>query len=361
MCQLMSTENADRHNDHDHVSRHTAAHRTTRSALCAVLIGAAVGGLFFSARAAARDIFVSNVAGDDRFNGVVRQSVSGFDGPVRTIARALQLAEAGDRIVLVNTGVPYHESITLAGNRHSGNTLRPFILKGNGATIDGSAPVPEEAWEHVRGPVFRFRPPHVVYQQLFLDGRPASRVVAKPGSDSPPELAPLQWCLHRGYIYFSIDPKQTKLPGDYPLKYAHYQVGITLYHVRRVVIADVTIEGFQLDGIGAANSARDVLIGGVTCRGNGRSGIAVGGASLVEIDGCVLGDNGAAQLLTLPYSETHLRRTTLLGNTAPGWVDRGGPIYPHGIPHLTGPLRGGLDELIPEHPQPEASSASNPQ
>ena len=53
----------------------------------------------------------------------------------------------------------------------------------------------------------------------------------------------------------------------------------------------------------------------------------MGGASLAEIDASLLGDNGQAQLLTLPYSETHLRSTHLLCNTAPGWVDQGGRVY----------------------------------
>jgi len=302
--------------------------------------------------AAGRDIFVNNLAGDDRFNGSSPENVPGLEGPVRTIARALKLARPGDRIVLANTEQPYRESVTLAGARHSGNSVRRFILDGNGATLSGAAPVPKDAWEHVAGAVFRFRPPHVAYQQLFLDGRPAQRVKTPPGADNPPHLEPLQWCLYRGHIYFSVDPNDTKLPGDYRLSYAHHQVGITLYHVHDVVIADLTVEGFQLDGINAANSARNVLIGGVTCRGNGRSGVVVGGASLVELDGCLLGDNGHAQLLTSPYSETHLRRTTLLGNTAPGWVDRGGVVYLHGYPNRIRKLSGGLDELFP--PQPPA-------
>lgn len=356
MHQFMSTIRADVFNRRSR----PATDRNSCPAAWWAAAGLLVLGFCLPGPIEARDIFVNNSAGDDRFNGSAEQSLPGLGGPVRTIAKALQLAQAGDRIVLASTGVAYRESVTLAGTRHSGDSVRPFILQGNGATINGAAPVPKDAWEHVRGPVFRFRPPHLAYQQLFLDGRPAARVAAESQAEDPPELAPLHWCLHGGYVYFCIDPDQTKLAGDYPLSYAHQQVGITLYHVRHVVIADLTVEGFQLDGINAANSARNVLLGGVTCRGNGRSGIAVGGASLVEVDGCVLGDNGAAQLLTLPYSETHLRRTTLLGNTAPGWVDQGGPVYPHGIPYLSGPLRGGLDELTPEQPEPEASSSSGP-
>jgi hypothetical protein len=122
-------------------------------------------------------------------------------------------------------------------------------------------------------------------------------------------------------------------------------VGITLYHVEHVGIVDLTIQGFQLDGISAFNSARDVTIAGVTCRGNGRSGIAVGGASQVLISACLLGDNGEAQLLTLPCSETGIQDTALLSNTAPGWVDRGGRVYVDGRR-----VEGGLEALAPQQP-----------
>src|SRR3990172_3435458 len=127
--------------------------------------------------ASGRDIHVNNLDGDDSFTGRRAGNLSDWSGPVRSIARALELAVQGDRIVLANSGEPYRESISLAGSRHSGDVLRPLVIEGNGAILDGSAPVPAEAWEHYRGPVFRFRPPGLAHQQLFLGDRPAPRGV----------------------------------------------------------------------------------------------------------------------------------------------------------------------------------------
>jgi len=298
--------------------------------------------------AAAREIYVNNLDGDDGFTGRQARNMSDGSGPVRSIARALELATSGDRIVLAATGEPYRESISLVGSRHSGYSFGPFVIEGNGAILDGSAPVPPEAWEHYRGPVFRFRPPRLAHQQLFLNDRPAVRVAVSRLADSPPELRPLEWCLHDGHIYFSIEPDSTKLPQDYPLTYADKRVGITLYHVDRVAIVNLTVQGFQLDGINAFNSARDVTIMGVTCRGNGRSGITVGGASRVVIGTCLVGNNGSAQLLTLPWSETGVQNTVLLSNTAAGWVDQGGRVYVDGKR-----VEGGREEVIP----PDAAEA----
>ncbi|MHC4399790.1 MAG: right-handed parallel beta-helix repeat-containing protein [Planctomycetota bacterium] len=300
----------------------------------------------------ARDIYVDNFAGDDAFTGQQPRSMSDMSGPVRSINRALKLARQGDRIVLKNTGEPYRESISVVGSRHSGYSARPLIIEGNGAILDGSAPVPAEAWEHYRGPVFRFRPPRLAYQQLFQNDRPVDRVIASRESDDPPPLGPLQWCLFRGHVYFSVDPDSTDLPRGHALTHTHRRVGITLFHVDRVAIANLTVQGFQLDGINACNSAREITLSGVTCRGNGRSGITVGGASQVRIDACLVGDNGEAQLTTLPCSETQITNTALLANTAPGWVDRGGRVYVEGKR-----VEGGLEELAP----PLDATATPPQ
>ncbi len=98
--------------------------------------------------------------------------------------------------------------------------------------------------------MFGFHPPRLAYQQLFLTDRPALEVPAARDAKEPPELKALEWCLHQGFIYFSIEPSTPKLPQDYPLTYTHHKAGISLYHVERVVVKDLTIQGFQLDGIG---------------------------------------------------------------------------------------------------------------
>ena len=92
----------------------------------------------------------------------------------RRVRCCRRLAERGDRIVVAKTARLYRESLTLQAARHSGIPTRPFVIVGNGATIDGSAPVPGDAWEHVEGEVFRFRPRSATFQILFLGGKPAA-------------------------------------------------------------------------------------------------------------------------------------------------------------------------------------------
>jgi hypothetical protein len=290
--------------------------------------------------AAGREVVVDNVNGDDRFTGQATRDPGGMAGPVRTFAKALRLAGPGDTIVLVKSNVPYRESFSLTGSRHSGTAQEPFIIRGNGAILDGSAPAPGEKWESYKGAIFRLRSRPMGYSQLFLGGRPAVRAFAAQSAKIPPEMQPRQWCSVEGRIYFCVE--KGKLPADYRLSYAHQPTGITLFHVEHVRIADLTVQGFQVDGINVYNSAREISLSKVTCRGNGRSGVAVGGACRVAIDGSLLGNNGQAQLLALPYSEVHLRDTHLLANTAPGLVDQGGRVFIDGKQ-----VKGGRSESQP--------------
>lgn len=299
-----------------------------------------------------RDIYVSNAAGDDTYTGYESRPMAGEAGPVRTIQRALRLANPGDVIQLDNTGTPYRESISLVGQRHSGFPDQPFVIRGNGATLDGSRAIPPHAWEHFRLAIFRFRPIRSGYQQLFIDGRPAARMPI-PSMDVIPDLKPLEWCMADGWIYFCVEPE--KLPADYNLSCADLQTGITLYHVTHASICELYVQGFQTDGISAFNSARDVRIFAVTCQRNGRAGISVGGACSVAIENTLLCGNGMAQLLTLPLSQTRVARSVLSGDTAPGWVDQGGRFLLEGSP-----LKGGLDQHDPRGKQGEAPAAENP-
>lgn len=277
-----------------------------------------------STGARARDIYVDNVAGDDRFSGAAPATQGARIGPCRTIAHALELATQGDRIVLAATGVPYRESITLQAGRHSGFRDRPFEILGGGATLHGTAAVPRGAWEHVGREVYRFSPPRKSFQLLFLDGKPAARVAVAGGELRLPDLQPRQWCLFQRDVYFRTEPG--RIPDSYDLEYCALQVGITLYEVRNVVIQDLIVQGFQLDGINAHDGVSDAWLLRLTCRGNARSGLSVGGASRVNVSQCLLGSNGEAQLRTEGYSQTRISSSQLVDNTAPPVQSDGGSV-----------------------------------
>jgi hypothetical protein len=273
---------------------------------------------------AARDIYVNNLAGDDRFDGTQERGTDRYNGPVRTIAKAMRLAQPSDVVRIANTGVPYHELISVSGGDHSGTPREPFRIEGSGAVLDGSVLIPPLAWDHYRGDVFRFRPRLMGYQQLFLEGRPLVRRAVPAGASRPATFNPREWYFHGGYIYFRIE--RDRLIDDYRLWHAGHAVGITLYKVHDVIISDLVVQGFQLDGVNAHEGVRDSALIGLICRGNGRSGITVAGTSRLEIESCISGDNGYAQLYSEGLARVQLIGTQLLADAAPALVRQGGEV-----------------------------------
>lgn len=279
--------------------------------------------------AAALDIYVNNETGDDYGNGRAPEFVEGRTHPVRTIKRALQLGDRYARIVIANTGKPYRECLSINGPAQSGNREVPFLIEGNGATLDGTRHVPPESWRHHAGDVFRYGPYKLTFPMLYdAQGRPLERVQADDAKDAPPELAPLQWCSWRRQTYFRIEP--TKTIDDYELFEPFHDVGITLYKCEYVVISDLVIQGYRLDGVQAADGVFHTVLLGMTCRGNGRSGLAVAGASRMDARALLLGDNGqgpesknSAQFIAEGYSQTILDGVQIIANAAPAQLKLG--------------------------------------
>lgn len=280
--------------------------------------------LTLGSAATARDLFVNNQTGNNNADGMSATFRNGESGPLKTINRALKLAMKGDRIFIANTGIPYREMLSVQGGHHSGLPRIEFQIIGNGAVLDGRREIAPEKWEFVSENVYRFRPYKMQHQVLYLGDKPADRVPADAASATLPKLAPLQWCLWNRHIYLRTE--DGKLPSDYDLSNTFLQVGITMYQVRNVVISDLVVQGFQLDGINAHDGVSASALVGVVCRGNGRSGISVGGASRLTIQNSLVGNNGVAQVRTEGFCQARLIDCDLLENTAPAIVKEGGQV-----------------------------------
>ncbi len=234
----------------------------------------------------ADDWYVDNISGNDRTNE------PGETQPFKTIQAALLRANPGDRIILRKSLEPYREQISITGPNNSGMRGRPLEIVGNGATLEGAEPIRGTSWEVLGDDLFQYRPPRLSHQLLFLEGRPLDRVHSPPGE--LPQLQPLQWTQRDGWIVFRTEPG--KAPYQYDLSCCRRTVGITLYQAHDVLISNLVIQGFQIDGINAADLVDQAVIDGCVIRGNGRSGISVGGASRVSLISCLIGDNGQAQV-----------------------------------------------------------------
>jgi hypothetical protein len=274
--------------------------------------------------AAARDIFVSNQGGNDRNDGRAATAVVPGGGAVRTIRKALRLAQPGDRIILENTGEPYRESLSLMGGRQSGSVIGPLTIEGRGAVLDGTVPIPPDAWQHFSGDVFSYRPARLGYQQLFLDGKAAVRHPIGKEAVQPPSLAPREWCLWRGQILFRVDEGQ--MPDAYLPSCCGLQTGITLYYVNNVLIRDLVVQGYAVDGVAVHDVVRDTRLERVVSRDNGMSGVSARGASWVELDACQLEGNGLSQLRVEDFARCWVYRGERSPETAPAVQLLGGQL-----------------------------------
>ncbi len=289
-------------------------------------IAFALFGIIASSALMADDIYVNNQTGDDNNNGAPATLGLPGSGPLRSIGKALKTATKGDRIIVQRTDQPYRESLSVQGANNSGTQIMPFEIVSDGAVIDGTQPVPVEAWEYVRGTVFRIRPLLMSHQQLYLDGRPAARVTPD-YRDELPELQPTQWALVGGYIYFCTHPD--RIPSQYNLSISAHQTGITLYQVRNVKVSGLVVQGFQLDGINAHDMVTNTHIQYCNLRGNGRSGLSIGGASRVRLSDSIVGDNYVAQLRSEGHAQLNVRNCRLLDSEfyGPPILERGGRIH----------------------------------
>lgn len=290
----------------------------------------------------AKTVYVNNVMGDDRFSGEREDCDVVELGPVKTIAQATRIARQGDTISLANTGAPYQECVSLVNKNASGVTHEyPFILEGNGAALDGREVIAPEKWEHdgkitkrdkqgkveVQGDVYKLHvatlyPGAVQYCMIFVDMMPVQNK-AIPQTESPQgQLNELDAALSDGYLYFR--PEKGKTPFDYTIEITALRTGITLSHVNHVVIRNLIIQGFQLDGVALANSASDVTINKCTVRGNGRAGTLVGGASDATFHRVLSCANAGGEILTLPYSKVVIENSKITGDYGAPWVDNSG-------------------------------------
>ncbi len=263
--------------------------------------------LFSVSLCTGRDVYVSQKFGDDRNTGMTMKNDASGTGPVRTIRRALELAEPCDSLVLDPSGGPYRESISLVGRKHGGDPRHPFVIEGSGAVLDGTESLPKAIWQHFQGDVYRFQltmlPADWKFFHLLDHGDTLPKAESAPNAKQVPDLQPREWVVFQGFVYFRAESNQSPCYGDtYDLAYSARQTGVTLVQVNHVRIHDLTVQGFQIDGVSAANGAQYIVLDGVSCRNNGRSGLTLGGASTVNVGYGKFDGNRTTQVLSKPYS-----------------------------------------------------------
>ena len=255
-------------------------------------------------------IYVDNRAGNNAFNGIAPKISSGMNGPVKTIQRALEYAQPGDKIILINNDRPYQEALTLSGKRFCGIGQDKFTILGNGATISGAIPVPRNGWRQLNNGLWKVTPFRKGYFNLYLAGKPVPEY--QPAQGKPLKLSEIpvgNWAVHQGSIYYRETKNQ--LPPEEAFSLAGKSVGLSLIDVSGVHVSDVTFENFRVDGINVHDRCQDITLQNVTCTGNGRCGLSVNGTSQVKVIDSKLTQNRVEDLLITEQGVADLKATQL--------------------------------------------------
>ena len=272
------------------------------------------------------EIYVDNINGDDGFDGSSESPLSQTVGPARTIRRALQRAHAGDRLVIANRGVPYYEAIQVEGARMSGYAGQPFIIEGNGALLSGARRIAARDWEYLKHDLWKFTPVRKGHYLLLRDGAPVQEQSVAHDAPGIPALQAQTWCSWHGSIYYRAEAAPGQSPLDVPFDYAHEQVGISLVDVRDVIIRNLSIQNFRVDGVNAHDRCQAVILDRVQIRDNGRAGLAVGGTSLVGIKDSSVEGNRKAQLIISEKAQLELLQVELKDGAGIPFQIRGGHL-----------------------------------
>jgi len=233
--------------------------------------------------ATAEVFYVNNRTGEDRNDGTFETPVSTLTGPVKSISRALELAGFADTINIANTGVPYYDNLSFQGEKNSGDPVRPFRVIGNGATITGAMVIPFGAWREAARDVWKLTPFRKGFFQLIRDGKalPERRPAADEKWTTIPDLEVDQWCEWHGSIYYRVE--RLTDPSTMRMSIARRSCGITIFAAHDIVISDLTIQHFRLDGVNLHDLAKDIQLEKLTLRENGRAGLAIGGSSTARM------------------------------------------------------------------------------
>ena len=179
---------------------------------------------------------------------------------------------------------------------------------GNGATLSGAKTVPVWAWRTHPNGVYEMRPQRKGHYLLMLDGKvlPQQSDKNRLAGTDPAEG---EWTYRNGSIFY-------KLPAGKSLRRGHYEfaadgVGVSLYNVRNVVIRNLNIQHFRVDGIHAHGLCKNVVMDNVTYVGNGRSGMAISGTSHVNILNCTFKGSRKHSVRVSGYARGKINQSSL--------------------------------------------------
>ncbi|MBM4044844.1 MAG: DUF1565 domain-containing protein [Planctomycetes bacterium] len=240
--------------------------------------------------AQARDIHIDHEKGDDGANGLTQGA------PLKTIAQAITLAQPGDTIHLAPTKTPYKQSAVF--HNKSGEPGKPIVLDGHGATLSGSEPLDEKAWQQVAPGLYRNdklipRSDAIVGRFYFIfDGQMNHMGRTSKGPKrpwlKPEELKPGEWTYVKDDHAFYVKIEPGKKLGDCRIESPARSNGVSFsgecnhFVIRNVIATHVWNDGYNIHG-----KTRDILFENITAIDCGDDGLSAHDDCEVRVEGFV--------------------------------------------------------------------------
>ncbi|MEC5125834.1 DUF1565 domain-containing protein, partial [Verrucomicrobiales bacterium BCK34] len=259
------------------------------------------------------DLHVDPEAGNDGNDG--------RSAPVKTIARAMKLAQPGDTIHL--TPGTYYESANFT-NKH-GLPGKPITLDGHGAVLDGSEPVTSAEWTEVSPDLYRRQRIYkttddAIVSRWFLlrDGKMQrmNRCSKGPSEDlkKPEDLQPGEWTFVReddDAFYLKLEPgeKLDEANIRYPKRSSAVIQSVT---ASWLTVKNVTGTHVYNDGFNVHGAQRNLLYENIAAINCGDDGFSAHEDADCQIDGFVSIGN-ATGLCDTGTSRTHYKNVYISG------------------------------------------------
>ena len=238
----------------------------------------------------------------------------GLAAPLKTIARAIRLAQPGDTVHLAP--VRYFESADLS--RKHGEPGRPITLDGHGAVLDGSEPVRAADWEALGGGLFRKvkllpRMDDAILGRWFFvwDGKMNHMGRTSKGKSAPlktpADLQPDEWTYVKDgdAFYIRLAPVRSLDAANirYPARSSGVIESLAGSHltVRNVIATHVYNDGYNIHG-----AQRDMVFENIAAIECGDDGFSAHEDGECRIDGFVSIGNSTGMCDTVS-SVTHYR------------------------------------------------------
>lgn len=246
------------------------------------------------------DLHVDPAKGNDANDGRA--------APVKTIARAIKLAQPGDTIHL--EPVVYRDFAGFYGKQ--GEPGKPITLDGHGATLEGSDPLDPAKWKEVAPGLFandQMLPPRylddaVLIRWFFLwDGKMNTMGRTSKGKKTPfkkvEDLLPGEWTFVEdksreepgsrkvaGTFYVKLPPGQKLADAKIavPMRSAGVQLSGNNAHL---VIKNITATHPYNDGFNIHGDCRDVVFENIRAIDCGDDGISAHESAEYRVDGLV--------------------------------------------------------------------------